>query len=53
MYWIAHSKSIASAKTIKQLQQAQAVVLPLRYGMSLEQAAQPIRIVQRLDMSIA
>lgn len=35
-------KVIASAKTIEQLRQAQAVVLPLQYGMSMEQTAQAI-----------
>ena len=35
-------QAIASATTIEQLRQAQAVVLPLRYGMSLEQTAQAI-----------
>ena len=35
-------KVIASAKTIEQLRQAQAVVLPLQYSMSLEQTAQAI-----------
>ena len=35
-------KVIASATTIEQLRQAQAVVLPLRYGMSLEQTAKAI-----------
>ena len=35
-------KAIATAKTIEQLRQAQAVVLPLQYGMSLEQTAQAI-----------
>ena len=35
-------QAIASATTIEQLRQAQAVVLPLQYGMSLEQTAQAI-----------
>ena len=35
-------KVIASAKTIEQLRQAQAVVLPLQYSMGLEQTAQAI-----------
>lgn len=35
-------KVIASATTIEQLRQAQAVVLPLCYGMSLEQTAEAI-----------
>ncbi len=35
-------RAIASATTIEQLRQAQAVVLPLQYGMSLEQTAQAI-----------
>ena len=35
-------KAIATAKTIEQLRQAQAVVLPLQYGMSMEQTAQAI-----------
>lgn len=35
-------QAIASATTIEQLRQAQAVVLPLHYGMSLEQTAQAI-----------
>ena len=35
-------QAIASATTVEQLRQAQAVVLPLQYGMSLEQAAQAI-----------
>lgn len=35
-------QSIASATTIEQLRQAQAVVFPLRYGLSLEQAAEAI-----------
>lgn len=35
-------QTIASAMTIEQLRQAQAVVLPLQYGMSLEQTAQAI-----------
>lgn len=34
--------AIASATTVEQLRQAQAVVLPLQYGMSLEQTAQAI-----------
>jgi hypothetical protein len=32
-------RALASATTIEQLRQAQAVVLPLQYGMSLEQTA--------------
>lgn len=35
-------QAIASATTIEQLRQAQAVVLPLKYDMSLEQTAQAI-----------
>lgn len=35
---------IASAKTIEQLRQAQAVALPLCYGMSLEQTAEAIGV---------
>ncbi|BBJ22557.1 helix-turn-helix domain-containing protein [Candidatus Nitrotoga sp. AM1P] len=35
-------QAIASATTIEPLRQAQAVVLPLQYGMSLEQTAQVI-----------
>lgn len=35
-------RALASATTIEQLRQAQAVVLPLQYGMSLEQTAQAI-----------
>ena len=35
-------QAIASATTIEQLRQAQAVVLPLHYGMSLEQTAHAI-----------
>ncbi len=35
-------QAIALATTIEQLRQAQAVVLPLQYGMSLEQTAQAI-----------
>jgi hypothetical protein len=35
-------QAIASATTIEQLRQAQAVVLPLHYGMSLEQTAQAV-----------
>lgn len=35
-------QAIASATTIEQLRQAQAVVLPLQYGMNLEQTAQAI-----------
>ena len=35
-------QAITSATTIEQLRQAQAVVLPLQYGMSLEQTAQAI-----------
>ncbi len=37
-------QAIASAKTIEQLRQAQALVLPLQYGMSLAQTAQAIGI---------
>lgn len=37
-------QAIASAKTVEQLRQAQAVVMPLQYGMSLEQTAQAIGI---------
>jgi transposase len=36
--------AIAAAKTIEQLRQAQAVALPLQYGMSLAQTAQAIGI---------
>lgn len=35
-------QAISSATTIEQLRQAQAVILPLQYGMSLEQTAQAI-----------
>lgn len=35
-------RAIASATTIEQLRQAQAVALPLQYGMSMEQTAQAI-----------
>jgi transposase len=35
-------QTIFSATTIEQLRQAQAVILPLQYGMSLEQTAQAI-----------
>lgn len=37
-------QAIASATTIEQLRQAQALVLPLQYGMSLTQTAQAIGI---------
>jgi transposase len=37
-------KVIATAETVEQLRQAQAVVLPLRYGMSLEETATAIGI---------
>ena len=37
-------QAIGSAKTIEQLRQAQALVLPLQYGMSLAQTAQAIGI---------
>jgi hypothetical protein len=37
-------QAIASAKTVEQLRQAQALVLPLQYGMSLAQTAQAIGI---------
>jgi transposase len=36
--------SIATATTIEQLRQAQAVVFPLRYGLSLKQAAEAIGV---------
>ena len=33
---------LATAKSVEQLRQAQAVVLPLRYGLSLSQTAQAL-----------
>ncbi|NOU01051.1 MAG: hypothetical protein HOO95_05695 [Gallionella sp.] len=36
--------AIADAKTIEQLRQAQAVALPLQYGLNLEQTGQAIGI---------
>lgn len=37
-------QAIASATTIEQLRQAQAVAMPLQYGMSLEQTAQAVGV---------
>lgn len=37
-------QAIASAQTVEQLRQAQAVVLPLEYGLSLAQTAQAIGV---------
>jgi transposase len=37
-------QAIASAKTVEQLRQAQSVVMPLQYGMSLGQTAQAVGI---------
>jgi hypothetical protein len=36
--------TLAKAKTVEELRQAQAVVLPLEYGLSLEQTAQAIGV---------
>jgi len=38
-------KAITSAKTVEQLRQAQAVVLPLDYGLSLADTAQVIGVL--------
>jgi transposase len=40
----AANEAIKNATTIEQLRQAQAVVLPLRFGLSLEQTAQAIGV---------
>ena len=42
MYLMTHSVPLPRPSTIEQLRQAQAVILPLQYGMSLEQTAQAI-----------
>ena len=43
--WLDEAKiCLAKAKTVEELRQAQAVVLPLEFGLSLEQTAQAIGV---------
>ena len=46
-------EAIASAQTVEQLRQAQAVVLPLYYAMSLADTAQVIGVSGSVNCAVA